>query len=242
MGFAHPFKHEMPSSSLILAVNLVLRDRSPLCYNYVLMLQDNLILKAYKPLPVDFYERNTDIVARDLLGRIIVRKAADAVMTARIVEVEAYFGENDPASHACRGITPRCAVMFGRAGRAYVYLNYGVHYLLNIVTEREGRAGAVLIRGLEPISGMEAMLSNRPVKKATDLTNGPGKLTQALKVGLLENGLDMTIEESGLFVVNNEKEAFSVVESPRIGISAGKDMLLRYSIDGNPYVSKQIIK
>ncbi|MBE0448568.1 MAG: DNA-3-methyladenine glycosylase [Actinobacteria bacterium] len=202
------------------------------------MLQESFTLKAHKPLPVDFYERETAIVARDLLGKLVVRKTANDIMTARIVEVEAYLGENDPASHAYQGITPRCAIMFGRAGRAYVYLNYGVHCLLNVVAEREGCAGAILIRGLEPVSGIDTMMMNRPVEKVVDLTNGPGKLTKALQIDLRDNGLDITVEGSGLFIVNGAEEAFSIIESPRIGISAGTDMLLRFSIEGNPYVSR----
>ncbi|HZD59464.1 MAG TPA: DNA-3-methyladenine glycosylase [Anaerolineae bacterium] len=202
------------------------------------MFQENLTLQSYKPLPVDFYGRKTDIVARDLLGKLIVRRTLDAVMTARIVEVEAYFGEGDPASHAARGVTPRNAIMFGRAGKSYVYLNYGVHHLFNIVTEQEGRAGAVLIRALEPVSGIASMMLNRPVKRAIDLTNGPGKLTKALKIGAADNGLDITIRDGDLFVVEDTREGFQVARSPRIGISSGKDMLLRFSIEGNPYVSK----
>jgi DNA-3-methyladenine glycosylase len=202
------------------------------------MFQQNLTLQSYKPLPVDFYGRKTDIVARDLLGKLIVRRTLDAVMTARIVEVEAYFGEGDPASHAARGVTPRNAIMFGRAGKSYVYLNYGVHHLFNIVTEQEGRAGAVLIRALEPVSGIASMMLNRPVKRAIDLTNGPGKLTKALKIGAADNGLDITIRDGDLFVVEDTREGFQVARSPRIGISSGKDMLLRFSIEGNPYVSK----
>lgn len=202
------------------------------------MSSSNVISQSYMPLPVSFYERKTDIVAIDLLGRLLVRGTGDAVMTARIVEVEAYFGEDDPASHACRGMTPRNAIMFGRAGRAYVYLNYGVHCLLNVVTGREGQAGAVLIRAIEPVSGMEAMKRNRSVTRDIDLTNGPGKLTKALKIDLNENGLDMT-KEGDLYIATGSPEILSVVESPRIGISSGTDMLLRFSIEGNPFVSKK---
>jgi len=202
------------------------------------MLKEKLIFETYQPLPLNFYERNTDIVARDLLGKLIVRKTVDAVIAARIVEAEAYFGENDPASHASRGITPRCSIMFGRAGMAYVYLNYGVHCLLNAVTEQEGKAGAVLIRGLEPVSGIDAMMINRPVKKVIDLTNGPGKLTKALKIDLCDNGLDMTVKESGLFIASDNDEVYPIAKSPRVGISSGTDMLLRFFVEGNPYVSK----
>ncbi|MHB8841099.1 MAG: DNA-3-methyladenine glycosylase [Candidatus Aquicultor sp.] len=194
--------------------------------------------KTYAPLPVRFYERAADTVAVDLLGRLLVRETPQGPMAAKIVEVEAYFGEGDPASHACRGMTPRNAIMFGRAGRAYVYLNYGVHYLLNVVTGEEGRAGAVLLRAVEPLSGIELMMHNRPVKKMIDLTNGPGKLTKALKVDINDNGTDMVNQRGGLFITGGMTQDISIHKSPRIGISAGTDMLLRFSIQGNPYVSR----
>lgn len=204
------------------------------------MSQNTITSKVYMPLAVSFYERTTDVVAADLIGRLLVRETTDGVMTARIVEVEAYFGEGDPASHACRGMTPRNSIMFGRAGRAYVYLNYGVHYLLNAVTGREGCAGAVLIRAVEPVAGIDRMLENRPVKNLVELTNGPGKLTKALHIDMRDNGVDMTAEESDLYIANGAPpEPLPISVSPRVGISSGKDMLLRFFVDGNPYVSKK---
>lgn len=182
--------------------------------------------------------RSTGMVAKDLLGRLIVRKTSDVAMTARIVEVEAYFGEDDPASHAARGITPRNSIMFGRPGIAYVYINYGVHYLLNVVTGREGVAGAVLIRAVEPISGIDAMVKNRPVKNKFNLTNGPGKLTKALDVDIKHNGIDLTSSENELYIATGAVEDFKIDKSPRVGISSGKELLLRFSIKGNPYVSR----
>ncbi|HCG98900.1 MAG TPA: DNA-3-methyladenine glycosylase [Actinobacteria bacterium] len=193
----------------------------------------------HRPLPVGFYERDPDKVAVDLIGQMVVRRALGAIMVGRIVEVEAYFGEGDPASHACRGMTPRNAIMFGRAGMAYVYLNYGVHCLLNVVTGLEGRAGAVLIRALEPVSGIETMVKNRPVKRAVDLTSGPGKLTKALGIDLADNGVDMTVRESRLYIANGEQKTRKVIASPRIGISKGEEMLLRFHAEGSPFVSKQ---
>ncbi|WP_461373048.1 DNA-3-methyladenine glycosylase [Candidatus Aquicultor sp.] len=213
-----------------------------LCYNFLPMSTNKTLNttanKTYAPLPVRFYERAADTVAVDLLGRLLVRETPQGPMAAKIVEVEAYFGEGDPASHACRGMTPRNAIMFGRAGRAYVYLNYGVHYLLNVVTGEEGRAGAVLLRAVEPLSGIELMMHNRPVKKMIDLTNGPGKLTKALKVDINDNGTDMVNQRGGLFITGGMTQDISIHKSPRIGISAGTDMLLRFSIQGNPYVSR----
>lgn len=198
---------------------------------------NNIIEKPCICLPVDFYERPTDIVARELLGKVIIRKTSASTMMVRIVEVEAYFGDGDPASHACRGVTPRNAIMFGRAGKTYVYLNYGVHYLLNVVSEREGCAGAVLIRAVEPLSGIEEMLINRPVKSIIELTNGPGKLTKALNIDLRDNGADVTDSEGNIYITDTNPEKFTIIASPRIGISNGKDMLLRFSIEGNEFVS-----
>ncbi|MCL6472261.1 MAG: DNA-3-methyladenine glycosylase [Firmicutes bacterium] len=194
--------------------------------------------KALIPLDVGFYLRDTEAVAIDLLGRLLVRKTPDATMIGRIVEVEAYFGEDDPASHASRGMTPRNSVMFGRAGIAYVYLNYGVHHLLNVVTGPEGTAGAVLIRAVEPVSGIDEMMKNRPVKNKVNLTNGPGKLTKALKVDINDNGTDLTSDTSDLYIAAGLMSSFKVVNSPRIGISSGTDLLLRFAIKGNPYVSR----
>ncbi len=217
-----------------------------LCYNFLPMPTNKTLNttlntsanKEFAPLPVRFYERPADSVAADLLGRLLVRETPQGSMAAKIVEVEAYFGEGDPASHACRGMTPRNAIMFGRAGKAYVYLNYGVHYLLNVVTGEEGRAGAVLLRAVEPVSGIELMMHNRPVKKVTDLTNGPGKLTKALSVEINDNGVDMTNLRAGLFITDGMPQGISIHRSSRIGILAGTDMLLRFSIQGNPYVSR----
>jgi DNA-3-methyladenine glycosylase len=192
----------------------------------------------YRLLSVGFYERDPDKVAVDLIGRIVVRHTPGTTMAGRIVEVEAYFGEGDPASHACRGMTPRNAIMFGRAGMAYVYLNYGVHCLLNVVTGLEGRAGAVLIRALEPVSGIETMMKNRPVKRAVELTSGPGKLTKALDIDLADNGVDMTVDDSQLYITNGAQETRKIIASPRIGITRGEDMLLRFCDEESLFVSK----
>jgi DNA-3-methyladenine glycosylase len=208
---------------------------------------------SLSPLPIKFYERRTDDVAKDLLGKLLVRKISnenlrdrapghthDIYITGRIVEVEAYFGPGDPASHACKGPTPRSSIMFGRAGVAYVYLNYGVHSLLNIVTDLDGTAGAVLLRALEPVAGVDFMLANRPVKRKVDITNGPGKLTKAIGITIEHNGLDITKMQSGLYIADDPDRAISpsITVSERIGITDGKDMLLRFSIEGNPYVSR----
>lgn len=191
-------------------------------------------------LPLTFYARDTGDVARSLLGKILVRRIGRQTVKCRLVETEAYYGKNDPASHAARGQTKRTAVMFGQPGHAYVYFNYGVHHLLNVVTEVAGTAGAVLVRAVEPMEGMDMLFRNRPVSQARQLTNGPGKLTQALGINLDLNG--KPLDTSVLGIIDSEENNFRVVRSPRIGISAGKDMELRFCIENNEFVSRQLSK
>src|SRR3989338_2706135 len=140
-----------------------------------------------------FFGRNTQIVAAELIGKILVLNQGGSLVSGKIVETEAYFGADDPASHAFRGATPRNRVMFGPAGVSYVYLTYGNHHCLNIVTETDGVAGAVLLRALEPLSGLSRMKKRRGKKHpAAALTNGPGKLTQAFGITRDHSEIDMT--------------------------------------------------
>ncbi len=189
-----------------------------------------------KFLPDDFYARDTGLVARELLGKVLVRRLNGGVARCRIVETEAYYGRGDPASHAARGRTKRNRVMFGPPGRAYVYFNYGVHHLLNVVTEAEGEAGAVLIRAVEPLAGVPLLLANRPVANINQLTSGPGKLTQALAIDIAHNGRQLKTPELG--IVDGKGNGFNIVSAKRIGISAGQALDLRFYIDGNTYVSR----
>ncbi len=159
-------------------------------------------------------------------------------MVGKIVEVEAYRGSDDPASHAFRGLTPRNAPMFGEPGRAYVYFTYGNHYCLNITTRESGIPGAVLIRAIEPIEGISAMVRLRPKVPKLALTNGPGKLTKALRIDKSLNEIDMT-KHGPLYVTKAEAGDFEVGRSTRIGIAAGKDRLWRFYVFGNPYVSQR---
>jgi len=183
-----------------------------------------------KPLPLSFYSRDTVTVARELLGKILVRKTDGQILTGRIIETEAYTGPGDPASHAFRGPTPRSRIMFGPPGIAYVYFCYGVHHLLNVVTEEERTAGAVLIRGLEPLEGIERMIENRKRKRKTELVNGPGKLTQALKIDLDLNGWNLT-EGRELYIIKGQRQpGEQFVAAPRVGIKNGTDKLWRFSL------------
>lgn len=190
-----------------------------------------------KPLGREFYYRSTPLVATDLLGKVLICGCGDALTSGRIVETEAYLGPGDPASHAHKGETRRSSVMFGPPGHAYVYFTYGMHHLFNVVTEPEGVAGAVLIRSIEPMSGIDLMMRRRGGIGERDLTNGPAKLTQALGIDLKNNHQDLTV--GSLFIVSDGGgEPRDVVQAPRVGISKGKEALLRFYVRSSPFVSK----
>jgi DNA-3-methyladenine glycosylase len=183
-----------------------------------------------------FYDRPTLDVAQDLLGKVLVHSRRGVVTSGVIVEVEAYIGESDPACHAAPGRTKRNAPLYGPPGFAYVYLNYGIHSLVNAVTEAEGRPAAVLIRALDPIEGIPTMGRRRGRSLATaDLCRGPGNLTVAMGITRAENLLDLTGDR--LFIDDRRVKAGRVVWSPRIGISVGTDRLWRASVENHPAVS-----
>ena len=184
-------------------------------------------------LPRGFYARSTTIVARDLLGKILVHGAT----SGKIVETEAYIGGEDRASHSARGITPRTRVIFGPPGYAYVYLIYGMYECLNLVAEPDGTPGCVLIRALEPVAGIETMSRRRPkAHTLRDLTSGPGRLTLALGITRAQNGLDVTRGPLTVRTPRHE-EHFEIEVTPRIGIRHCADWPLRYAIKANPFVS-----
>ena len=194
--------------------------------------------EALPPLPRSFYERPTTLVARELLGKVIVRQIGDTQVRARIVEVEAYLGERDAASHARRGPTPRAAIMFGPPGYLYVYLIYGMHHCMNFVTERDGRAGAVLIRAAEPLAG-QAGVDGAPSTARARPLSGPGKLCSGLGITLADNGLDLTAG-GALFVADAGGRPPRRAASPRIGVDyagAWAARKLRFYVPGNPHVS-----
>lgn len=198
---------------------------------------------ARSPLPQTFYEHNTLRVARELLGKILIVQAPDGAAAGRIVETEAYRAD-DPASHSCKGETPRAAVMFGRAGVAYIYFIYGMYEMLNFVTEPKGQAGAVLIRALEPLHGEELMLRRRLRGRArhakalrpSELLAGPGKLCRALGVEMSHNG--ESLRGPVFAVVDDGFAVRSVSVSPRVGITQATDKLWRFFITGHPCVSR----
>jgi DNA-3-methyladenine glycosylase len=202
---------------------------------------------ALVPLPCDFYARDPRVVSRDLLGKVLVRRRQRQLMTARIVEVEAYLGQDDPAAHSARGRTPRNFVLFGPPGLSYVYFIYGNHYCFNVSCLPDGEAGGVLFRALEPISGIEQMAEARDISidaTAADhdlrkLTSGPGRLAEAFGVTReRDNEKDLTSPESDLFIVDDGFRPPRVDVTPRIGITKAAERPLRYIIAGNKFVSR----
>src|ERR1039457_5190424 len=181
------------------------------------------------PLDRAFFSRDPRRVARELLGKVLVREEEKKLLTARIVEVEAYLGAEDPAAHAAAGNTARTSVLFGPPGHAYVYFIYGNHYCLNVSCEPEGRAGSVLIRALEPLSGMEEMAKAGGIEihGPTDLLklhSGPGRLAQAFAITRdLDNGCDLTSVASGLWIGEDGYRPHGVRITPRIGITKAAD-------------------
>ncbi len=196
-----------------------------------------------KPLPRDFFERIPKLVARDLLGKVIVRRLRSGErVSGRIVETEAYLGADDAAAHAAAGKTDRNAVLFGPAGHAYVYFTYGMHYCLNVSCERAGQAGCVLFRALEPLAGIEKMAQLRDIdaSKLRLIASGPARLCEALDITRENvNGLDMTSRNSGLFIAGDGFEVENVKTTTRIGITKSPDLLLRFYIEGNPFISRK---
>ena len=181
-----------------------------------------------------FYTRPTVEVARALLGKVLVHGAA----AGRIVETEAYLGQGDRAAHSARGLTERTRVIFGEPGHAYVYLIYGMYECLNLVAERDGAAGCVLVRALEPLAGLAEMQARRAAaRKIEALANGPGKLTLAMGITRAQNGADVT---RGALVVREPArvEEVEIEVSRRIGIRESAELELRFAIAGNRFVSR----
>ena len=195
-------------------------------------------------LPRDFYERPTLDVARDLLGKVLTHRTPEGTASGRIVEVEAYIGEDDPACHAAPGPTERNAPLYGHPGIAYVYFNYGLHHLVNAVTEAKGSPAAVLIRALEPVEGLPLMRRRRasarwrqgkPAPLDHELCRGPGNLTAALGITLDQNTLPLT--RPPLMIGDAGDRVADVIWTPRVGITVGTERLWRCSVTGSRSVS-----
>ena len=180
-------------------------------------------------LPRPFYDRDTTRVAQELLGKWLVHKAGDTERIGKIVEVEAYLGEHDLAAHSSKGLTERTKIMFGLPGHAYVYLIYGIHHCMNIVTERDGHASAVLLRAVEPVKNLEGR------------TQGPGLLCRAMHIDRRLNGYDL-LSDNFFIAEPDSSKKISIVKRPRIGVDYAKHWAkrnLRFYIKDNPFVSRR---
>jgi DNA-3-methyladenine glycosylase len=189
-------------------------------------------------LPRRFYSRPSLVVARELVGKLLVRRLEDGQeLTGIIVETEAYGGSRDPASHAYRGKTKRNEVMFGEAGHAYIYFTYGFHHCLNFVTGKSGIPSAVLIRAMEPTKGISVMEQFRKTSIPSELASGPGKLCQSLSIDRKLNGIDITTSRSPIRVINIGRRMVTR-SSSRIGIRSGLERKWRFYAKENEHVSK----
>lgn len=192
-------------------------------------------LRKSELIQEDFYSRNSLVVAKELLGKVLAVKAAGRWVAGRIIETEAYR-KDDPACHAFRKRTPRNEIMFGKPGRVYVYFIYGMYEMLNLVTEPEGEPGAVLIRALEPLEGIKTMQARRPrARKTRELTNGPGRLATSMGVKMSHKG-DLAFGPRYL-VLDDGFRVESISCSPRVGIKQGADLEWRYFITNHECVS-----
>ncbi len=190
------------------------------------------------PLSSGFYARDTEIVARELLGCVLECHGPNGVISGRIVETEAYLGEHDLACHAAAGLTPRTRPLYGAPGTSYVYFVYGVHWCFNAVTREEGLPSAVLVRALEPLDGIDLMRGRRPAaRRDVDLTNGPGKLCAALGIDAAHN--ETSLQAPPILIRQGAQVPRDrVVVTPRIGIRHAADWPLRWIVSDSPFVSR----
>ncbi len=217
-------------------------------------------LRSATVLPREFYDRDPVTVARDLLGKLLIRRQGRKLLAGRIVEDEAYLGADDPAAHAYAGRTPRNAVLFGPPGFAYVYFIYGNHYCLNVSCMPEGYGEGVLFRAMEPISGIAEMIRARglhvpglglqPGARMGDpslllrtsqlrpISSGPGRMSEALSITReRDNGKDLTSRRSDLYFADDGYRPEKITATPRVGITKAVDEPLRFLVAGNPFVS-----
>ncbi len=195
------------------------------------------------PLPRDFYDRDPRLVSFDLLGKLLLRRNGRKLLVGRIVEVEAYLGQDDPAAHSFVGRTARNVVLWGPPGLSYVYFIYGNHYCFNVSCLPDGEAGGVLFRALEPLAGIEDMarardLSLDDAKDLRRLTSGPGRLAEAMGITCeRDNGKDITSPKSDLWIAEDGFRTGEIRKTPRIGITKAAELPLRYILAGNRFVS-----
>ncbi len=191
---------------------------------------------ALRVLPLSFYARPTAAVARDLLGKVLVRHVRGRTLVGRIVETEAYTA-GDPASHAFRGRTERNRALFGEVGRAYIYQTHGMNFCLNIVAKKGKPAGGVLIRALEPLEGIRLMERSRHGASLRRLASGPGNLSKAMRIGPELYGADLT-KAGPLFIAADGSPRLKVRRTRRIGVTAAQDKLWRFVVEGSSYITR----
>ena len=205
-----------------------------------------------RPVSRKCFNRDPRKVAGELLGKILIRREGKQLLSGRIVELEVYLGEDDPAAHAYAGSTDRNRVLFGPPGHAYVYFIYGNHYCLNVSCMPEGKAGSILFRALEPLTGLDVMMCARGLhtreiqtqvsarKMQRLLTSGPGRLAEAMGITRMhDNGKDLTTADSDLWIADDGFRPKKIAVTSRIGISKATEMPLRYLIADNEFVSRQ---
>jgi len=197
---------------------------------------------SIKKLKKSFYRREVVVVARELLGKVLVKSNGKEILAGKIVEVEAYHGDIDEAAHSYGGITKRNEIMFEAGGYLYVYFTYGAHHCCNVVTGKKGQGTAVLIRAVEPVAEIDSMIRNRfgrklkNEKEIFNLTSGPGKVCQAFRLDRSHSGTDLTSDK--IFILDGEKiKSRDIGISKRIGITRSLDLLWRFFIKDNPYLS-----
>jgi DNA-3-methyladenine glycosylase len=195
------------------------------------------VAERYKRLYKDFFLKNTVTVARELIGKKICRKWGDKTLIGTIVETEAYPGKNDPASHTFIGKTKRNAAMFEEGGISYVYFTYGNHYCFNVVTGSKNRGSGVLVRGVEPIEGIDIMMNNRNTTSIYNLTNGPGKFARAFGINRNLNAADLINGNEIYLLESREEKKIKIAKSIRIGITKNTEKPYRFYMKDNPFVS-----
>jgi DNA-3-methyladenine glycosylase len=190
-----------------------------------------------RPLPAAFYNRDTEDVARELLGAVLEHRTAEGVVRGRIVETEAYLGPHDPACHAAAGLTPRTRTLHGPPGHAYVYFIYGMHWCFNAVTREDGHGSAVLVRAVEPLWGLDLMRARRGVKRDVDLTSGPARLCEAFAIAGDQDGV--RLDRGPLRILRgNDVPDDDVAITRRVGISKAADWPLRFLVRESRFVSR----
>ena len=200
--------------------------------------KESLDAEMLSSLPKDFYLQPTRDVARELLGCLLVHRLGEEILVGRLVETEAYLAEGDPGCHAARGMTERNAPMFGPPGTLYVYLIYGMHLCVNVVTQPEGTPEAVLLRAARPLRGIEAMRERRGRDALKDLCSGPAKLAEAFGVTLEHNGTEITDGDLAILRASEPPEELAVTTRIGLGEGCGEDLILRYLIPDSPWLSQ----